>query len=165
MDVRSSHYMTRLSMQSIFCALSLTLGPSALFTDVSIPNVHIRGSFFERPPAPTTFAIVAGVLKLSTKYDVEYLQHRALLHVSAALPRTLAEYDARMPGSPFGARNSEFPLLLLVHELGLAWALPMAMYFACCVPVKAILDGAPFSPAPSSPSSQNQTQPRPQSQY
>ncbi|KAJ7607255.1 hypothetical protein DFH06DRAFT_1486543 [Mycena polygramma] len=26
--------------------------------------------FFERPPAPTTFPIVSGILKLSTKYDV-----------------------------------------------------------------------------------------------
>ncbi|KAJ7608513.1 hypothetical protein DFH06DRAFT_1248240 [Mycena polygramma] len=100
--------------------------------------------FFERPPAPASFNVVAGILRLSLKYDVEYLQQRAILHLSAALPHTLADYDARAPGSPFGARNSEFALLTLVHELGPIWALPMAMYFACCLPVNALLDGIPF---------------------
>ncbi|KAJ7669861.1 hypothetical protein DFH06DRAFT_981283 [Mycena polygramma] len=104
-------------------------------------------SFFERPPAAAAFHVVAGVLRLSTKYGVEYLQHRSLLHISAALPHTLAEYDARAPGSPFGAPNSEFSLLQLVHELNLIWALPMAMYFACCFPVTTILDGMPFDGA------------------
>ncbi|KAJ6577636.1 hypothetical protein B0H19DRAFT_1252957 [Mycena capillaripes] len=80
--------------------------------------------------SPSTFRVVAGVLKLRTKYDIEYLHHRTLLHLLAALPRTLAEYDARILGSPFGARNSELSLLLLVFELSLAWALPMTVYSA-----------------------------------
>ncbi|KAJ7792019.1 hypothetical protein B0H14DRAFT_3499749 [Mycena olivaceomarginata] len=102
-------------------------------------------AFFERPPALTTFHIVAGVLRLATKYDVEYLQHRALLHLSAALPRSLEEYDLRTPAGPFASRHSEFSLLILAADLGLTWALPMAMYLASCFPVKAIIDGIPFA--------------------
>ncbi|KAF7341711.1 hypothetical protein MSAN_02069500 [Mycena sanguinolenta] len=98
--------------------------------------------FFERPPAPATFNVVAGVLRLSTKYDVEYLRTRALLHLSAALPRSLAEYDLRGHVTPFHTEtNVTFPLLLLVHELALAWALPTALYFAALSTVKRIMDG------------------------
>ncbi|KAJ7729829.1 hypothetical protein DFH07DRAFT_703847, partial [Mycena maculata] len=41
----------------------------------------ILASFFERPPARTTFAILSGVLRLGIKYDVAYLRRRALLHL------------------------------------------------------------------------------------
>ncbi|KAF7341326.1 hypothetical protein MVEN_01869000 [Mycena venus] len=64
--------------------------------------------------------------------------------LSAALPRSLAEYDSRILASPFGTRNSEFSILILVHDLGIAWAMPIAMYFASCFPVMAIIDGIPF---------------------
>ncbi|KAJ7610470.1 hypothetical protein FB45DRAFT_700290, partial [Roridomyces roridus] len=37
-------------------------------------------SFFEGPPKPTTEPTVAGVLRLSTKYDIGFLRQRALLH-------------------------------------------------------------------------------------
>lgn len=76
---------------------------------------------------------------------MEYLQHRALLHLSAALPRSLEEYDLRTPAGPFASRHSEFSLLILAADLGLTWALPMAMYLASCFPVKAIIDGIPFA--------------------
>ncbi|KAJ7605687.1 hypothetical protein DFH06DRAFT_256446 [Mycena polygramma] len=100
--------------------------------------------FFERPPAPTTFKIVSGILKLSRKYDVEYLRRRALLHLSAALPRSLAEFDSCNPLFPFGSRESVFSLLLLVHNLGLTWALPMVLYYASCFDVEDITDGVVF---------------------
>ncbi|KAK6981511.1 hypothetical protein R3P38DRAFT_3410811 [Favolaschia claudopus] len=108
--------------------------------------------FFERPPSPTSFPIVAGVLRLSTKYDVEYLQHRALLHLSVSLPRNLDEFDS-MPAHPFNLPNCEYALLKLVNELGVTWALPMCMYFAACFPVEAILDGIAFDENSSSSSS------------
>ncbi|KAJ7082582.1 hypothetical protein C8R44DRAFT_652582 [Mycena epipterygia] len=102
-------------------------------------------SFFERPPAPTTFPIVAGVLRLSTKYDVEYLRRRALRHLASALPSSLAEYDAMVPTAGIlNTANSEFPCLLLVHSLAITWAMPVAMYIASCEPVELIIDGIHF---------------------
>ncbi|KAJ6453759.1 hypothetical protein C8R45DRAFT_631001 [Mycena sanguinolenta] len=104
--------------------------------------------FFERPPALATLDVVAGVLRLSTKYDVEYLRLRALLHLSATLPRSLAEYDSRGGSRPFRQEKSAvfaaFTLLLLVHELDLSWALPAALYFASCFAVKHVIDGFSF---------------------
>ncbi|KAF8202627.1 hypothetical protein K438DRAFT_1965118 [Mycena galopus ATCC 62051] len=95
--------------------------------------------FFERPPAPSTFNIVAGILRLSTKYDVEYLRKRALLHLLAALPRTVEEYDSL--ARPFAYHDHEFSVLILVHDLDLRWALPTALYLASCESVETIIDG------------------------
>ncbi|KAJ7729834.1 hypothetical protein DFH07DRAFT_177261 [Mycena maculata] len=53
-----------------------------------------NSSFFELPPAPTTYPIVASVLRLSTKYEVAYLRQRALLHLASASPLSLEEYVA-----------------------------------------------------------------------
>ncbi|KAJ7605685.1 hypothetical protein DFH06DRAFT_1020064 [Mycena polygramma] len=123
--------------------------PVVLLHDSPIGAEHFLraifdSGFFERPPVPTTFPIVAGILKLSTKYDVEYLRRRALLHLSTALPRSLEEFDSRDPHGPFGSRACIFPLLVLVHELALTWALPMALFLASCCAVEEIVDGILF---------------------
>ncbi|KAJ7678154.1 hypothetical protein DFH06DRAFT_1079440 [Mycena polygramma] len=101
--------------------------------------------FFERPPVPTTCPIMSGILKLSTKYDVEYLRRRALLHLSTALPQSLEEFDSCDTFNPFGFSSSSFSLLVLVHELDITWALPMAFYLAACSPVQDIVDGTTFN--------------------
>ncbi|KAJ7607257.1 hypothetical protein DFH06DRAFT_1066691 [Mycena polygramma] len=123
--------------------------PVVLLHDSPIDAEHFLkaifdSGFFERPPAPTTFQIVSGVLKLSTKYDVEYLRRRALLHLSTALPRSLEEFDSRIPHGPFGSRACIFPLLVLVHDLALTWALPIALFLASCSAVEDIVDGILF---------------------
>ncbi|KAJ7610525.1 hypothetical protein FB45DRAFT_835476 [Roridomyces roridus] len=88
-------------------------------------------SFFERPPVPTTFPVVEGILRLSTKYDVGYLRHRALLHLATASPLSLEEYDALSATSTFGIEDS-FPHLLLAENLGIQWAMPIAMLKVSC---------------------------------
>ncbi|KAJ7488443.1 hypothetical protein FB451DRAFT_1126756 [Mycena latifolia] len=98
-------------------------------------------SFFERPPARSTFAIVAGVLRLSTKYDVEFLRQRALLHLSTAIPGSLAAYDIHSSPITMESPGNEFSCLLLVHSLALTWAMPAAMYAVSCCTVEEIIDG------------------------
>ncbi|KAJ7154931.1 hypothetical protein C8R43DRAFT_884956, partial [Mycena crocata] len=98
-------------------------------------------SFFERPPAPTTFPIVAGVLRLSTKYDVEYLRRRALLHLATSLPSSLPDYDDISKIRTFSIHHKQFPRLTLVQDLGLTWAMPWALYAASCGTVEDIIDG------------------------
>ncbi|KAJ7697813.1 hypothetical protein B0H17DRAFT_1262024 [Mycena rosella] len=100
--------------------------------------------FFERPPAPTTFSVVAGVLRLSTKYDVNYLRRRALLHLSSAMPCLCAEYDTVASTRTFYTPGSQFSRLLLIQDLGLTWALPAAMYSVACASVEALVDGISF---------------------
>ncbi|KAJ7070228.1 hypothetical protein B0H15DRAFT_871064, partial [Mycena belliarum] len=100
-------------------------------------------SFFERPPASTTLPTVAGVLKLSTKYGVEFLRRRALLHLSTALAGSLDEWDETRSTATFHAPGCQFLCLLLVDSLALTWAIPAAMYAASCSPVLEILDGVP----------------------
>jgi hypothetical protein len=98
-------------------------------------------SFFERPLTLTTFPIISAVLRLSTKYDVDYLRRRACLHISAAAPGSLADYDAMLFTREQDVVPPHFPFLLLVHGLGLTWALPVAFYGAACCPVELIIDG------------------------
>ncbi|KAJ7735555.1 hypothetical protein DFH07DRAFT_893470 [Mycena maculata] len=100
-------------------------------------------SFFERPPAPTTFPIVAGVLNLSTKYDVSYLRHRALLHLASASPMSLEEYDSIGSTATFPHRTSRLSRLLLADSLGMTWAMPTGMYAISCLKAQSILDGIP----------------------
>ncbi|KAJ6543025.1 hypothetical protein B0H19DRAFT_1077043 [Mycena capillaripes] len=51
--------------------------------------------FYEAYPALTNFATIAGVLRLSTKYEVEHLRRRvALVHLSSEFPTKLVEWDA-----------------------------------------------------------------------
>ncbi|KAJ7884002.1 hypothetical protein B0H13DRAFT_1462062, partial [Mycena leptocephala] len=47
-------------------------------------DYECRSRFFGAFPAKTTFDIVAGVIRLSTKYDVASLRNRALTHLSSA---------------------------------------------------------------------------------
>ncbi|KAJ7689802.1 hypothetical protein B0H17DRAFT_936829 [Mycena rosella] len=50
--------------------------------------------FFQMYPSPTTLDVVAGVLRLSQKYSVDYLRRRALGHLSSAFFTTLSARDA-----------------------------------------------------------------------
>ncbi|KAJ7500670.1 hypothetical protein B0H11DRAFT_2378680 [Mycena galericulata] len=132
-------------------ASSILAARSSVFRDMlSIPQTESQAlieecpivaifdsSFFERPPVPTTFSIIAGVLKLSTKYDVQYLRHRALLHIAALSPMSLEEHDTiAATTAKFGIKSSNASRLLLAHSLGLTWAMPAAMYIVACAPVE-----------------------------
>lgn len=94
--------------------------------------------FFEPYPAPTTDSIVAGVLRLSTKYEVEYLRRRALVHLSSQFPTTLADWDVMIDkSSPLWLRSSweydpessvTISLIVLSRETRAPWILPIAFY-------------------------------------
>ncbi|KAK6981526.1 BTB domain-containing protein [Favolaschia claudopus] len=84
-------------------------------------------SFFLPFPAPTTFAIIAGVARLSKKYEVNTLYTRALSHFASAFPVSPKEKvlcSWRQPGL-------SIPAALLARELELDWALPIALYRVC----------------------------------
>ncbi|KAJ7110262.1 hypothetical protein C8R43DRAFT_1042478 [Mycena crocata] len=93
--------------------------------------------FFEPHPAPTTFDIIAGVLRMSHKYEVEALRKRALMHISSAYPTTLREWerlhDEGLPEWSAELQWSYFPLIFLSRQLSLDWILPTAFYEVCRV--------------------------------
>ncbi|KAJ7236461.1 hypothetical protein C8J57DRAFT_1144620 [Mycena rebaudengoi] len=108
--------------------------------------------FFGAFPATTTFDIVAGVIRLSTKYDVATLRNRALTHLSSAFPFARVEF----PGSP----SWEIPdhewirVVLFAREMSIEWILPIAFYQVAekCTPAQLlhgiIVDGVSFKLTP-----------------
>ncbi|KAJ7149429.1 hypothetical protein C8R43DRAFT_502861 [Mycena crocata] len=103
--------------------------------------------FFDPPPAPTTFPILTGVLRMSHKYEVEALRKRAALHISFFLPTTLRAWDRLDPESWFyelgQSATSYLALIVLARQQSLDWVLPIAFYLTCeSVDEDALLGGS-----------------------
>ncbi|KAF7353919.1 BTB domain-containing protein [Mycena venus] len=95
-------------------------------------------------PAPTTYDVVVGVLRLSHKYEVDCLRRRALIHLSSAYRTTLPESDNSIyygnqmdPSCPASdIRSFEWPdnwthdivTIQLAREVDAPWILPWAFY-------------------------------------
>ncbi|KAJ7162441.1 hypothetical protein C8R46DRAFT_955409 [Mycena filopes] len=83
--------------------------------------------FFGAYPKKTTFGILAGVTRLSKKYQVDSLYKRALEHLSPAFPFTVGEF----PGSSSWTitPGAEWVrVVVLAREMSLDWILPIAFY-------------------------------------
>ena len=98
-------------------------------------------SFFQTGKE-TEFAVVAGVLRLSTKYDVPHLRQRAITHLTTAYPTSLKGWDNRstartIPATPY----VPFAVLELARATDVDCVLPSAMYCCCTCSVRDILDG------------------------
>jgi hypothetical protein len=98
--------------------------------------------FFESPPAPTDLNVIGGILRLSLKYDVPYLQKRALLHLESTYPSTLGAWKCRdLQRTIPPIINTPFAVLPLVREFELTWILPAVLYCLCSYTVPQIYDG------------------------
>ncbi|KAK7064947.1 BTB domain-containing protein [Favolaschia claudopus] len=102
--------------------------------------------FFEAHPVQVSFAIVIGVFRMSHKYEVDSLRKRALVHICAAYPTTLGEYDRLIASQikPIWTRSPEEvdSFVLLARELSFDWILPVAFYQICeIVPESHMLSG------------------------
>ncbi|KAJ7065848.1 hypothetical protein C8F01DRAFT_1352014 [Mycena amicta] len=106
---------------------------------------------FYPPPLPTALEILSSVLRMSHKYDIYVLRKRALAHLDAVHPTTLAALDAlpceawtwltRSDSGP----DTEYVLatIVLAREFSLDWILPLAFYRVCrFVSDKQIIDSA-----------------------
>jgi hypothetical protein len=90
----------------------------------------------------TNIPIIAGILRLSTKYDVDYLRRRALKHLDALYPLTLAAFDKRQETRTTPWRdNTAFFVASLARELRLEWLMPPVLYCVCSCPAGDIVDG------------------------
>jgi len=117
--------------------------PSDLERVEGCPVVHLQDSpdnvaaflfaifipdFFPTPPHKTTFAILAGCLHMSHKYDVQHLLQRSLSHLSSHFPTTLTEW----PSDSTWETPTDLSYLLMVVKLArlanALWVLPMSFY-------------------------------------
>ncbi|KAJ6497138.1 hypothetical protein C8R47DRAFT_1041832 [Mycena vitilis] len=112
--------------------------PVVRIYDSAVDAVHFFSALFDPetflpPPAPTTFEKVAAVLRLSTKYDVEYLRKRALTHLSSAYPTSLAQWrEGALPLATFPVlRSDALATINLAREVDCRWVLPTAFYDYC----------------------------------
>ncbi|KAF7339081.1 BTB domain-containing protein [Mycena venus] len=106
-----------------------------------IEGAIFDSSFFEPPPAKTDLAAITGILRLSHKYDVQYLRRRALLHLDTGYPTSLAVYE--VSGSETFSSDGLGDSLLTIQcasEVGATWVLPTAFYFLCYSDMRDILN-------------------------
>ncbi|KAF7290657.1 hypothetical protein MIND_01306000 [Mycena indigotica] len=102
---------------------------------------------FMPPPSPTKLSTVLAVLRLSHKYDVQFLIRRALRHLNAVYPTTLSEFLA-IP-SPSHLEYPEPRLAGHVRALKAAmdvdaqWLFPAIHYSISCSPLRSILATQP----------------------
>ncbi|KAK7064946.1 BTB domain-containing protein [Favolaschia claudopus] len=103
--------------------------------------------FFEPHPAPTTFAILTGVLRMSHKYDINHLRKRALVHISANFPITLEQFSVREKSGWYMelTANDLAMLSVLARELSFEWILPSAFYDMCAFGSKSTILRGPNS--------------------
>ncbi|KAJ7290269.1 hypothetical protein C8J57DRAFT_1164507 [Mycena rebaudengoi] len=116
------------------------LPDSAADTRFFLQAIYNSG-FFEGHPAPTTFDILATVLRLSNKYGVEYLRRRALVNLSIWCSTTFSAFESRhalrVSGQPSWwhiTDSDDSPSESLVLRINLCreveaiWALPFTFY-------------------------------------
>ncbi|KAK7036027.1 BTB domain-containing protein, partial [Favolaschia claudopus] len=88
-------------------------------------------AFFETYPSPSRIEHIIGILRLSHKYNVEYLKRRALTHLSAAFPTERTAFRAErgelwdtIPRNP----PPYMSIIQLAREVEALWILPSAFY-------------------------------------
>ncbi|KAJ7023578.1 hypothetical protein C8F04DRAFT_1011340, partial [Mycena alexandri] len=103
-------------------------------------------SFFVPPFTPSLDSLGA-ILRLSIKYDVDYLTKRCLRHLSHIYPTTLEAWDLRGYSRDivnFRAPPKVYPvfqILQLLKEVDAPWLIPAIMYLGCSNPIQRIVDG------------------------
>lgn len=108
-------------------------------------------SYFDKPSADD-FPVLAGVLRLSTKYMIEHLRQRCLVRLTADWPCTLSAWDEREKAATrkdgrYNPRDAyPHPLLVisLALELGVDEVLPSAYYDLSRYGPRRIVSGTPI---------------------
>ncbi|KAJ7910694.1 hypothetical protein B0H13DRAFT_2272324 [Mycena leptocephala] len=164
------------SLYRVFRGILATHSPPIpnLWKDVPLYASQTQtGRFFEPFPASTSFEIVAGCLRLSHKYGVDYLHRRALTHLSSAYRTKLVESDKSFHDSDDLSRPAaemcswDWPtektymiaIIQLAREVDALWILPSAFYelaFNYGTLGKAIFHGVVFNGVPARLSPQDQ---------
>lgn len=112
------------------------------FLPTSTPLLTPNSSYFEPPPSHTELYIVEGVLRLSLKYDVQYLRRRALKHLMSTFPQDIDDWKKRDFNRTIPpVDNTPFAALRIAREFDLTWLLPAIYYCISSHPLEKTLDG------------------------
>jgi hypothetical protein len=103
---------------------------------------HIIISRYYDITKPADFSVVAGILRLSTKYEVRYLRQRATQHLLSVYSATLDEWDQRKSGIIPSFSGRPLAVLCLAREVDIPILLPAAMYGCVTSALEILLDGA-----------------------
>ncbi|KAJ7105694.1 hypothetical protein C8R44DRAFT_987631 [Mycena epipterygia] len=115
------------------------LSDSAEDVDVFLRAIF-DSSYFMPPPAPIDFDHLIGILRLSHKYDIQYLHRRALKHLALRcyrasvddwrnnVPTPATSHLTYAPGSDPVLRQLQ--IIAAAEEVGAQWLLPLTYYMA-----------------------------------
>ncbi|KII83993.1 hypothetical protein PLICRDRAFT_168536 [Plicaturopsis crispa FD-325 SS-3] len=90
------------------------------------------------------FRVVASILRVSKKYEIQHLYEKALKCLTDELPNTLKGYDTNDVPRIFSYDGFHFDVVNLARELDIQSILPVAFYY--CIEhyrIAQILDGIP----------------------
>ncbi|TDL16711.1 hypothetical protein BD410DRAFT_696956, partial [Rickenella mellea] len=95
---------------------------------------------------PTTFGMISGLLRMSTKYQNDELRNEVISHLATAYPTTLQRYaEALKPNAQISLFPSfdgqNFAVARLARETEATVLLPAALWRSSCQPRKDILYG------------------------
>ncbi|KAF7297657.1 BTB domain-containing protein [Mycena kentingensis (nom. inval.)] len=99
--------------------------------------------YFPPHPLETTLSTIMRVLRISDKYGVDGLRARALAHLDAAHPTTIAKWRKEQKSSLWAEiENDRLALetFILIRKLSLTWMLPFAFYRLCQAQCGIIVD-------------------------
>ncbi|KAJ6529743.1 hypothetical protein B0H19DRAFT_1193164 [Mycena capillaripes] len=98
-------------------------------------------SFFMPPPSAPQLSDTLAILRLSHKYDIQYLHHRAIDHLSRIYPIEMSTFLEHLNKFPAGfetlksSADAHLQVLRVLHEVNALWLLPAAYARASkCLP-------------------------------
>ncbi|KAJ6583480.1 hypothetical protein DFH09DRAFT_1144604 [Mycena vulgaris] len=99
-------------------------------------------SYFMPPPAEIDFHAALGILRLSHKYDVDYLHKRALQHLETVYPIDVAKVPAQTSVNyENGVIALDLKAIPIFQEVGATWLLPYAFYSVGTYPHSKLISG------------------------
>jgi len=94
-----------------------------------LKTLLIPGYYEDSAYTDNAAAVIAGVLRLSTKYDVQYLRRRSITMIRPLYPTTIVKFDERR-GRPAPVDFLNDEIFTLARDCNLPNAfLPAAMYY------------------------------------
>ncbi|KAJ7778675.1 hypothetical protein DFH07DRAFT_730644 [Mycena maculata] len=133
---RSPIFKDTLSMPQPEGAERINGCPVVRIHDSGADAVHFFKAIFDPetflpPQTGTTFEKIAAILRLSTKYEVEYLRQRALEHLSTGYSTSFLQWTIKTSATFTALPCDALDTIILARKVDCPWILPTAFYAYC----------------------------------